>query len=273
MSDGNETIDYGVLRLSFEGPLAVMSLNDPDRLNAVGEEMAVAIAQALSEMAKPRRKCRALLIRAEGRAFCAGANLMDNRKAVETGMPSRPVIGRLESVFNPMLRRLHAVRVPVIVSVNGLALGIGLGIVLAADYVVASEKAWFQAPFKTLASAPDSGLTWLLPRAVGLVRSKRMLMCAEKVDAGTALDWGLVSEMVPAEGLDRRAMEVAGDFANDATVALSEIKSLISAGLRSDLHAAMEMEVEAVARTSRTRDNKAAVRVFGKKVKPEFTGE
>jgi 2-(1,2-epoxy-1,2-dihydrophenyl)acetyl-CoA isomerase len=268
-----ETIEYKSLRLAFEGPLAVMTLNDPERLNAMGVEMGEAIATALTEIAKPRRRCRALLITGEGRAFCSGVNLMGNRKAIADGTNVIPAMPIVETLFHPLLRRLHAIKIPVIAAPNGLAIGIGFGMCLAADYVIASDKAWFQAPFKNLASATDSGLGWLLSRNIGIMRTKRILMRAERIEAKTALDWGLISEVVAAEALDARARDVAMEFANDATIALSEIKQIIGSAQQSDFHTALESEAQAVARTSRTKDNVAAIRVFGSKERPTFTGE
>ena len=269
-----ETIDYGTITLAFEGPLATITLNDPERLNAMGEDMGEAIIVALNEIGKPRRRCRAVLITATGRGFCAGVNLMGNRKAIAEGTSKLPPLGRVETLFHPMLRKLHAQRIPVIAGVNGLAIGIGVGLALAADYIVAADSAWFQVPFKNLASAPDSGTTWLLPQAIGPARAKRMLMRAERVDATTAESWGMISEVVPADQLAARAREVAMEFANDPTIALGEIKALINAAARTDMHTAMEAEAAAVSITSRTKDNVAAIKVFGKKgEKPVFTGE
>lgn len=268
-----ERIELPSVQLDFEGPLATITLDDPDRLNAMSHDMAYSLVLALNEIAKPRRRCRAVLVTAEGRAFCAGANLMSNRKALAEGTSQVDAITGLETLFHPMLRRFHELSIPLIVGVNGLAIGIGFGLTLAADYVVAADAAWFQTPFKNLASAPDSGIAWLLPRAVGSIRAKRMLMRAERIDAATAYDWGLLSEVVPAEQLAARARTVAIEFANDATLALGEIKKLIADGRRSDLHSAFEAEAQAVVRTSRTRDNVAAIKVFATKTKPVFTGE
>ena len=268
-----EAIDYSTVRLEFEGPLGTLTLNRPKSLNALSEATALDIATALTEVLKPRRKCRALLITGEGRAFSAGVDLMDKRAAVLAGTARMDVITGAESIFHPMLRRIHRLPIPVISGVNGLAVGIGLGLALTADYVVAAENAWFQTPFATLASAPDSGLTWLLPRMIGTLRAKRMLMRAEKIDAPTALDWGLISQVLPEEGFAAGAKDIAMQMANGATVALGEIKQLIATGLRTDLHSAFEAEVAAVERTARTKDNLAAVRVFASKTVPDFTGE
>lgn len=272
-AQANETIDYPFVRLSFEGPLAIVTLNDPDRLNAMGDDMAQSLAAALAEIAKPRRRCRAVLLTGEGRAFCAGYNLMVNRKALAEGKAMITPLGGAETLYHPMLRRLHALPVPLIAGVNGLAIGIGLGLAMAADYVVIADDAWVQTPFKNLASAPDSGLTWLLPRAIGVPRAKRMLMNAERVDAATAREWGLVAETVETAQLRARALDVARGFAEDATIALGEIKTLIAEGQRQDIHSSFEGEAKAVGRTARTKDNLAAVKVFASGERPVFTGE
>lgn len=269
----DETIEYDNVKLTFEGPLGVLTLNAPQSLNAIGEAMATDIILALTEVIKPRRRCRALMLTGEGRAFSAGVNLMARRDAAREGKRTLEVVGGLETHFQPMLRRLHTLRIPVITAVNGLAIGIGLGVVMTGDHIIAAESAWFQTPFRNLASAPDSGLTWLLPRAIGTTRARRLLMGAEKIDAKTAFDWGLISEVVPDERFAERAKEVALGFANGATLALSEIKALINDGLRSDLNTIFEAETVAVARTARTKDNLAAVKTFGGKSVPVFTGE
>jgi 2-(1,2-epoxy-1,2-dihydrophenyl)acetyl-CoA isomerase len=270
---GVETIDYPFVRLAFDGALATITLNDPERLNAMGDEMAEALAAALAEIVKPRRRCRAVLLTGEGRAFCAGYNLMANRKAMAAGRSTITPLGGAETLYHPMLRRLHGLPIPLIAGVNGLAIGIGLGVALAADHIVMAEDAWLQTPFATLASAPDSGLSWLLPRMIGVARAKRMLMRAERIDAATARDWGLVDETAPTNQLRDRALAVAREFADGATLALGEIKTLIADGLRQDLHSAFEAEARAVGRTARTKDNLAAVRVFASKQKPVFSGE
>ena len=269
----DETLNYPTVRLTFEGPLGILTLNAPKSLNAIDEAMALEIAEAVAEVVKPRRKCRALLITGVGRAFSAGVNLMSTRAEVLAGTRKMQALSGGESTFHPMLRRIHRLPIPVIAAVNGLAVGIGFGLALTADYIVAAESAWFQTPFRNLASAPDSGLTWLLPRAVGTVRAKRMLMNAEKVPAATAYEWGLVSQVLPDEGFREGAKAIAEQFAHGATVALREIKQLIADGLRSDLDSAFEAEVSAVERTARTKDNVAAVKVFASKTVPSFTGE
>jgi 2-(1,2-epoxy-1,2-dihydrophenyl)acetyl-CoA isomerase len=268
-----ETIDLEGLALTFEGSLATLLLNDPTRRNAVTPQMAAAIVDALAEIAKPRRKVRSVLLTGAGSSFCAGANLAGHAQQVGAGAGRIPALGLLETAYNPALRRLHSLAIPVVAAVNGACVGFGLGLALAADHVIASDAAFFLTPFCNLASAPDSGLTWLLPRAIGVQRARRMLLGGERVPATLALEWGLISEIAAPEEFSSAARSVAQRFANGPTMALSEIKRLIADGMTHELDTMLEEEARAVVRTSRTKDNVAAMRLFGKKEAPVFVGE
>src|SRR3546814_18116811 len=129
----------------------------------MGDEMAEALAAALAEIVKPRRRCRAVLLTGEGRAFCAGYNLMANRKAMAAGRSTITPLGGAETLYHPMLRRLHGLPIPLIAGVNGLALGIGLGGALAPEPLVLDEAAWPSPPFPPPAHAPPAGWALLRP--------------------------------------------------------------------------------------------------------------
>jgi 2-(1,2-epoxy-1,2-dihydrophenyl)acetyl-CoA isomerase len=269
-----ETMDYGTAHLAVENSLATLTLNDPDRLNAIDESMANGILASLAEVSKPRRRIRCLLLTGAGRGFCAGANLLGTAKQLDQkSSGERPVLDAVQTLFHPLLRKFHALPIPVVAAVGGPCVGIGLGLALTADYIIASQAAYFLVPFRKLASAPDSALTWLLPRVVGLQRARQMILRGERLSAETALNWGLVNEIASAEQFEARARTVAEEFANGPTLALGEMRGLINDGLRLEIDTAMEAEVRAVARTSRTKDNVAAMRVFGTKESPKFTGE
>jgi 2-(1,2-epoxy-1,2-dihydrophenyl)acetyl-CoA isomerase len=265
-----EMLDYENIRLELDGPLATLVLADPDRLNALTPEMVDGVQAALGEVAKPRRGVRALMITGAGRAFCAGANL-SQRKAVG-GAAVGYTRNLVEGVFHPMVRKLRDVEIPVIAAVNGPCVGIGLAMTLLADYVVASEAAYFLVPFANLASAPDSGLSWLLPRAVGVARARQLVMRAERLPARQALEWGLINEVAAADDFPATARQAAQAFAEGPTVALGEMRRLFQASPDASLDAQMEAEARAVRRTSRTQDNAAAIRNFGGKGKVTFAG-
>lgn len=262
-----ETLDFDGVRLDLDGSLATLTLSDPERLNALSLAMVEGVQAALREVAKPRRAVRCLMLTGEGRAFCAGANLARRGDTGER-RPASPV----ESVFHPMIRRLRDVEVPVVAAVNGPCVGIGVALALLADYVIASDAAYFLVPFRNLASAPDSGLTWLLPRAVGPARARELVMRAERLPAARALGWGLVNEVAPAAEFNVAAQAAATGFADGPTVALGQMRRLMQESATSSFDAHLEAEARAVQRTSRTQDNAAAIKAFGSKAPVSFTG-
>lgn len=270
-----ETIEYENVRLEIEGPLATLVLDDPERLNALSPAMIEAIYAALIEIAKPRRRIRCLMITGEGRGFCAGANLAGGagaKDAVRT-RAEPPVIASVAGTYHPLVRRIRDLEIPVVTAVNGPCVGFGVALALLADYLIASEKAFFLVPFATLGSCTDSGITWLLPRAVGTARARGMIMRAERLPADRALDWGMVNEVVPQDEFRDAARKVALEFANGPTVALGIMRRLFQDGPERTLDAQLEAEVRGVARTSRSKDNLAGIMNFGKKERAAFTGE
>jgi 2-(1,2-epoxy-1,2-dihydrophenyl)acetyl-CoA isomerase len=266
-----ESLTYENLRLEFDGALATLVLADPDRLNALSLDMVEGVQAALREIAKPRRGVRCLMITGDGRAFCAGANMARRKTEASDGKPSTAG-SSVESVFHPMIRKLRDVEIPVVAAVNGACVGIGVSIALLADYIIASEKAYFLVPFRNLASSPDSALTWLLPRTLGPARARQLVMRAERLPADKALDWGMVNEVVPVDGFAEAARRVAQDFADGPTVALGLMRRLILDGPSNSFDAHLEAEARAVLKTSRTQDNAAAVRAFGSKEPVKFSG-
>lgn len=268
-----EVIEYQNARLEIEGPLATFWFSDPEKLNALNPGMVEALYAALIEVAKPRRHIRCLMITGEGRAFSAGANLSSGAAKAERTRAEPPVIQSVAGTFHPLVRRLRDLEIPVVAAVNGPCVGFGFAIALLADYIVASEKAFFLVPFASLASCTDSGITWLLPRAIGTPRARAMIMRAERLYAEKAHDWGLVNEVAPEETFRDAARAVALDYASGPTVALGIMRQLFQTGPERTLDQHLEAEVRGVARTARTKDNTIAIGNFGKKTRPEFVGE
>lgn len=272
-SAATEVIEYQNARLEIEGPLATFWFSDPEKLNALSPPMIEALYAALVEVAKPRRRIRCLMITGEGRAFSAGANLSSGAAKAERSRAEPPVIQSVAGIFHPLVRRLRDLEIPMVAAINGPCVGFGFAIGLLADYIIASEKAFFLVPFASLASCTDSGITWLLPRAIGTPRARAMIMRAERLPADKALEWGLVNEVASEADFREAARAVALDFANGPTVALGIMRQLFQQGGEITLDQHLELEVRGVARTARTKDNTIAITNFGKKVKPEFIGE
>jgi 2-(1,2-epoxy-1,2-dihydrophenyl)acetyl-CoA isomerase len=266
-----ETLELESVRVEVRGPLAVVTLNDPDRLNAISTSMVVGLSNALLEVSKPRRGIRAVLLTGAGRGFCAGANL-SGRSQDAGAARNLPALSGLETLYHPLIRRLKNVSVPMVAAVNGPCVGIGVSLALLCDYVIASESAYFLVPFRNLASCTDSGLTWLLPRVVGLARARQMIMRAERVQSAQALEWGLVNEVQPEAAFAKQAMVIGEEFANGPTVALGLMRQLVFESGMTMFDQHLELEARGVGVTSRTRDNSAALRLFGSKEQPRFEG-
>jgi 2-(1,2-epoxy-1,2-dihydrophenyl)acetyl-CoA isomerase len=270
-----ETIEYANVRLDIEDGLATVTLADPERLNAMTGDMVLSVVNALQEIAKPRRAIRCLMLTGEGRGFCAGANLAGGQRPqppAEAQTRNLRALGGVETLFHPLIRRLREVQVPVVAAVNGPCVGFGVAMVLMADYVIASEDAYFLVPFRNLASCLDSGLSWSLPRAVGINRARQMILRATRIDAATALAWGLVAETAPAAEFHAAARRVADEFAAGPSIALGAMRRLIIDSDGRGFDEQLEAEVRGVAVTSRTKDNAAAMRLFGSRTKPDFIG-
>lgn len=268
-----ETITYEHARLEIDGPLATFWLDDPEKLNALRPPMVEALYEALIEISKPRRRIRCLMITGAGRAFCAGANLASGAANARPTRKEPPVIQSVAGVFHPLVRRIRDLEIPVVAAVNGPCVGFGVALALLSDHVIASDTAFFYVPFAGIASAPDSGLTWLLANAVGTPRARQMVMRAERVPAAKALDWGMINDVVAEADFRVEARKIADEFANGPTIALGVMRQLFQNGPSNTLDEQLEAENRGVARTCRTKDNSAAMRAFGSRQKPEFSGE
>ncbi|MEP7349568.1 MAG: enoyl-CoA hydratase-related protein [Sphingorhabdus sp.] len=268
-----EIISYDNARLEIDGALATFWFDDPEKLNALRPCMVEALYAALIEIGKPRRSIRCLMITGEGRAFSAGANLSSGAATADRTRAEPPVIQSVSGIFHPLVRRLRDLEIPVVAAVNGPCVGFGFAIALLADYVIASENAFFLVPFATLASCTDSGITWLLPRAIGTPRARAMIMRAEKLPAPKALEWGMINQLAAEDAFRNEARTVAQSFADGPTIALGIMRQLFIQGPELTLDQHLELENRGVARTARTKDNTAAIMNFGKKERPVFTGE
>src|ERR1043166_5120757 len=171
------------------GGYRVITLNRPERLNALTVEMAGALMEAL-KAAEKDRDCRALLLTGAGRGFCAGQDLTEIADA-------RPAeIGELLENYNPMILKLRALPIPVVCAVNGVAAGAGANLALACDIVLAARSASFIQAFCRIGLVPDAGGSYVLPRLVGFARASGLALLGDKLSAEEAAAWGLIWRVV-----------------------------------------------------------------------------
>lgn len=252
--------------LDIEQAVAIVTLNRPRVLNAIDAMMARALADAVAQVEQDGT-ARALLLRGEGRAFCAGG---DVARFLE-GDPTAAI----EAIIDPVhaaLRALDALKLPTVAVVQGAAAGAGFSLSMACDLCIAADDAVFNLAFARIGISPDSSSTYRLPRLVGTRKALELAMLAEPVRAPEALALGLVNRVVPAADLASEAMALARRLAQGPTAAYARIKHLVGHSLGNDLSAQLDLEREAFLAGARTADFKEGAQAFLAKRPPHFEG-
>ena len=250
----------GTVLVETTGAVGRVTLNAPERLNAVDPEMCAAVAGAVRAFdADP--SVRVISITGAGRGFCSGAPLSADGATQGTLFAGADLV-----------RALLASRTPVVALVNGVAAGIGVPMALACDYVVASEAASFVLAFARIGLMPDGGSTALVAASIGRARAMRLALTGEKLDAATAADWGLVAECVAAEDFPGRGEAVLAMLAAGATLALGQTKAAVNAA-SVDVEAALAREETGQIALMDTDDYREGVAAFLAKRKPAFKGK
>lgn len=242
-----------------------LTLNRPERLNALTVEMAEALAHAL-DAADADPNCRAVLLTGAGRGFCAGQDLTEI-----AGKPALEV-GNLLDHYNPLIRGIRALRLPVVCAVNGVAAGAGANLALACDIVLAGRSASFVQAFARIGLIPDVGGTWILPRLVGPARARALAMLAEPLPAETAAAWGMIWQVVDDERLQTEAHALAARLGNGPSVSFALMKQALDAAEHNDLAAQLQLEARMQIEAADTPDFREGVAAFLAKRPPAFSG-
>ena len=260
---------YEKIRLGVDNGLATITLNAPDRLNAVSRKMIAEIKQCWEEI-EADASVRAVLLTGAGRGFCAGADLADpDREAGATADAG----AALEKFFNPVIRAMRTIPKPVVSAVNGVAAGVGMSFALASDIAVAAKSASFLQAFARIGLLPDGGSTWFLPRLVGEQRARALAMLAPQISAEQARDWGLIWDVVDDAALMPTAIRIARKLAEGPTLALARIKQALNESTGNDLSQQLDVEREFQSELGRSEDFKEGVAAFLAKRKADFKGK
>ncbi|MBM3565984.1 MAG: 2-(1,2-epoxy-1,2-dihydrophenyl)acetyl-CoA isomerase, partial [Alphaproteobacteria bacterium] len=210
------------------------------------------------------------LLTGAGRGFCAGQDL-SARKTGPDALP--PDLGAsLEKNYNPLVRALRDLEMPVVCAVNGVAAGAGANIALACDIVLAAESARFIQSFSKVGLVPDAGGTWTLPRLVGQARARGMALLAEPIAAAQAEAWGLIWKCLPDGELMPAATALARTLATRPTAALAMAKKAFDASAGNTLDRQLDLERDAQSRLSASADYREGVAAFLERREPKFTG-
>jgi enoyl-CoA hydratase/carnithine racemase len=247
--------------------VVTLTLNRPDTMNAITGEMWGGLRDVFAEVAR-NRDDRALVVTGAGRAFCAGADLIDSGMPRTSGQRLQHMRGVGRSAA-----ALRDISKPTVAKVNGVAAGAGLSLALGCDLVIASDTARFSAIFVQRGLSIDYGGSWLLPRLIGVHKAKELAFLAEVVSAADAERIGIVNRVVPADELDQAVDDVVARLLRMAPVALSQTKHLLDQAFSTTFADAVEAEAVAQVVNLSTSDVQEAVRAFMEKRAPNFTGE
>ncbi|MBI3042255.1 MAG: enoyl-CoA hydratase/isomerase family protein [Betaproteobacteria bacterium] len=245
--------------------VATVTLNRPDKLNALSEEMYHGIADQFGAL-DADDEVRAIVLTGSGRAFCAGGDVgsMGGYDVVTGRRRSQKHKRTVVNVYNT--------EKPVIAAVRGPAAGIGFSLALACDLIVASESAYFLAAFKKIGIPPDGGAVFFLTQHLGIARAKEIAYTARKVPAREAGEMGLVMKVVPDEALDAEARALALELAGSATYALRLAKKMFHSMYVPTLEMLLELENLAVCGARLTHDHQEGIEAFRQKRPPKFLG-
>ncbi len=247
---------YQNITVEEKGSVLVLALNNPESRNPLTEETKTELLSAL-DYVKETAALRAVIITGRGPAFCAGGDI---KKIGQELTP--PEIREMMLKSQQLLKKLVGLEMPVIAAVNGDAFGMGCNLALAADFVVASEKARFCEVFVNIGLVLDAGGTYFLPRLVGLARARELALLGEMVDAKRAAEIGLIYKSVPDKDLDRETENLAHQLAQKSSLAMALIKEGLEMSLDMDLDEVLEWEAAHQSIMLQTEEHQEAVRRF-----------
>lgn len=257
-------MDYQTIQFRVAEDIATITLNRPDVLNALDTQMR---AELLHATQVAGREARVVVFTGAGDAFCSGQDLGNRTNAANIDLERV-----LRDEYEPMLRAIYECPVPTISAVNGPAAGAGANLALAADVVIATERAVFLQAFTRIGLIPDAGGTFWLPRQVGFAKAMGAALFAEPVTATQAEQWGMIWEAVPDEAFADTWQRRARHLASGPTEAYRGVKQALRETWGNSVEGQLQLEAQLQGRCGKTRDFKEGVVAFTEKRQPAFEG-
>jgi 2-(1,2-epoxy-1,2-dihydrophenyl)acetyl-CoA isomerase len=256
--------DYETITLEQSGPIARITLNRPDAANGMNHTMTRELADAAKRCDTDATKV--VLLTGSGRFFCAGGDLKSFASAPNRGQHIKGVADDLHRAISTFAR-MNAV---LITAVNGTAAGAGFSIAVTGDIVLAAQTASFTMAYTKVGLSPDGSSSYFLPRLIGITKTKELMLTNRTLAAHEALQWGLVTEVLPDDELTARADELAAQIATTASGSNGAVKALMLSTFASGLEEQMEFESRIIANRAESADGREGVDAFMAKRKPEF---
>jgi 2-(1,2-epoxy-1,2-dihydrophenyl)acetyl-CoA isomerase len=260
-----------MILITHEDGILTLQLNKPEKRNAIDDEMMHGLVDALTE-ACTDESVRVIVLEGAGDHFCGGADIIA-RNDGDTRPRAGSIQRRLPVQAHRLIPLVLDVQVPVVCRVRGWAAGIGFQLALASDFCIAAHDATFWQPFSERGFTPDSGATWLLPRRVGDVRARELLLLGRKLSGEDAAAWGAIHDAVAPGELDDAVEELVSELAAGPTVALGLTKWLLHEGADVPLTAQLRNEAFALELSSRSGDFREGLAAFREKRPPRFEGK
>lgn len=258
--------NYQALDFSITDRIATIRFNRPDAANGLNLQMATELNQVAQQCSNDAN-IKAVILTGSGRFFCAGGDL-NSMLEHETG-PGAGVT-EIATQLHEALSVLARMDAPVITAINGTAAGAGFSIAVTGDLVVAAESAKFTMAYTKVGLSPDGSSSYYLPRIIGIRRTQELMFTNRVLSAQEAMDWGLVTKVVPDEDIESSAREMAQIFVSGAKGSSATVKSLLMQSLSNDLETQMALECQGIANCADSKDGKEGISAFIEKRKPEY---
>jgi 2-(1,2-epoxy-1,2-dihydrophenyl)acetyl-CoA isomerase len=257
---------YETLQIEIEDGVAIVTLNRPDKMNALSMQMLAELLPAF-ETLRVDPDVKAVVLTGAGKAFCAGGDIGD---MLGGNLKLDYVSGR---TLGKTIEAIQGIEKPVVCALNGIAAGGGAGVALACDVIYASEKSRFSEIYTNIGMLPDCGNLWLLPRLVGPYKAKELCFSAEIIDAQEMFRLGIAQKLFAPEELLPKTIEFAKKLASGPTQAYAMIKTFIDRGWGMSLEQFYDLEALGLDKIMQTQDFKEGVAAFVEKRKPEYKGK
>ena len=262
--------------LEFRDGIATLTLNRPQAMNSLGQEMSRVLLARVREIeaSEAGEGVRVVVVTGAGEHFMAGGDIKEFSTMLDAtpAERERAFRGMIEEHVHPAVEILRGLPQPVVGKVRGACAGFGFSLMLGCDLVVAADNAYFTTGYALLGTTPDGGSTYFLPRTLGSKKAAELILLADRIDAGEALGLGLINRVVPAADLDAECDRLARRLAAGPAQAYAGAKRLLNASLSATLAEQLRAEGESFGRCSATGDFAEGVAAFVGKRKPSFKG-